>query len=367
LIENKERQLNQSKLIGSGSRAKKDKMDFEIILKRYSLIQKPNRGCYECFAVSVVVALAVRLACVVHGVLLVATVINRYNTIILNYLYPILILILVDGFYVAFCRHGRESKYFSLSMFLYILACTPPIWILHAKRHEYILHLLLSKKSGDSDDVPLIFLADKPGFTAQDEHDYRKHEHIFMAMLVLSTWFLPKDDLTRDDTYSLMIQNISMAADAHEMFFSSDDLKILTKKNDVFPIVILGAWTLSLPLFVINTSTETYTNKRFRYVTKRHFEKLFGNFYWKYLISMILMDGPFFIIRIVGVIGYQVIGLQNIFYIAKNVSQIVIQVSRILGKIYFPEDVDLKEQMMRIQDVQRTPLNVQRRSNNAQQ
>jgi hypothetical protein len=327
-------------------------MNFEILSKRYGLIEKESHGCYKYFACSVIVALSVRLVSIIHGVILITTVVNKYGSAFLNISYFLLVLIMLDGVYVTFMRYGRESKYFSLCTFLYILACTPPLWILHAKRHEYILHYLINKKGSES---VFIIMKDKPNFTLTDEKEFRMHENIFMAMLVLSAWFLPKDDLTRDNTYTLMIQNISMAADAHEMFFSSDTLKILGKKDDIFPVVVLSAWTLSLPLFVINTSTETYTNKRFRYATKRYLEKLFGNFYWKYITSMVLMDGPFFMIRIISIFGYQVIGLQNIFYISKNIFQIVIQVSRILGKIYMPEDFDLREQLIRIQGLQRLP------------
>lgn len=329
----------------------KIKMMFKELSKKYDLKEKPIKGCYGTFICSVFAALIVRFCCIVHGCVLITYVIVKWDT---QYLYPcylILISLLIEAAYVVFLRQGRESKYFSICIFLYLLACVPPMWVLHYKRQPYVLYKLYHSQNIDISDKQGLTLVDVPKFTQTDDFFFRKNENLFLTIIVLSRWFLPKDDLTREDNYAIIIQILSMAADVHEMFYSTDTLKILKYGEDtkphLFTFFIVSIWSLSLPLFAINTSTETYAGKKFRQVSKRYLEKLFGNFYWKYITSMLVMDGPYFSIRMVGIISYQIIDYQNVFYIAKNLIQITIQIYSILGKIFFPEISDLVEQNMR--------------------
>ena len=310
-------------------------MDMTELIKKYELKEKKIDGIYGYYSFSVLVALLFRYLYIVHASLLIFWAIQKSGPSFLIYFYTILVVIAIEGCYVVFIRKGRESKFCSLSIYLYIIACIPSIWVLHFKRQPYLF-----KKLGNETNSKFHGIIN---FDARDDEIFRYNETIFLTLIVLSRWFLPKDDLNREDSYLLIISNLSMAADCHDIFFMADDIKVL-KRRDVFQLLLLCCWTFSLPLFVVNTSTESYSGKKFRQNSKRHVEKFFGNFYWKYITSMVLMDGPYFLIRIMGVIDYEIIDYQNIYFIFKNGIQMIIQIYSILGKIFFPERSDLYEQ-----------------------
>ena len=322
-------------------------MNINALSRKYDLAEKKIDGIYESFIFSIFMALFLRFLYILHSSLLIFWAIQKNGPKILIYLYSLLIGIAIEGIYVVFIRKGRESKYCSICLYFYIIACTPPIWILYFDRQPYIFNKKLNETvSNATDNEPIYEFKGNINFTELDDEIFGYNETIFLGLVVLSRWFLPKDDLNRENSFALIISNLSMAADAHDILYTADDPKVL--KNNSFKTFyqyfLPFSWTLSLPLFALNTTTETYSGKKFQQNSRRHVEKFFGNFYWKYITSMVLMDGPYFLVRIIGVIDYRLIDYQNIYFIFKNGIQMVIQIYSILGKIFFPEGSDLYEQ-----------------------
>jgi hypothetical protein len=328
------------------SSKKSEPLTFESLCKKYQLLEDENRNCYKSFACSVSSAILVRFICVLHVIILTTWAIISYKVEYLMVSYFISFVILIEGAYAAIVRQGRESKYFSLSIYMYILACVLPIWVLTNKRFQWVYYNHIVNGT-ILDGVFIIANGDPPEYKNSHEIIYRINENVFMAVLVLSAWLLPKDDINRDNSYGLMMQNLTMAADAHELLYSADSLIILQSDSKLLNLsfngLVLCVWTFSLPLFVMNGTTETLQEKIFRQSTNRHIEKIFGHFYWKYFTTMLLMDGPFFIIRMFIVSDYKIIGLQNIFYISKNILQNLIIIVRIYGKVCAPDEHDMKD------------------------
>jgi hypothetical protein len=318
-------------------------MDLSELSRKYELKEKKIDGIYGSYSFSILMALLFRYLYIVHASLLIFWAIQKSGPSFLLYFYLLLFVIAIEGCYVVYVRKGRESKYYSLCIHLYIIACTPSIWVLHFKRQPFLYKKLLREWQIAQNQTLIDDFNGIINFNNRDDEIFRYNETIFLALIVLSRWFLPKDDLNREDSYVLIISNLSMAADCHDIFFIADDLKAL-KRREYFQSFLLFCWTFSLPLFAVNTSTESYSGKKFRQNSKRHVEKFFGNFYWKYITSMVLMDGPYFLVRIIGVIDFEIIDYQNIYFIFKNGIQMIIQIYSILGKIFFPEGSDLYEQ-----------------------
>jgi hypothetical protein len=287
------------------------------IIKKYELI-KEEKSNLNFPLLSIFFGLVIRFLFFTHGTFLMLFLLKQPEFKHLIYSSIFLIMILIEGVYVTFLRQGKESKYLSLCNLFYILACLPRLW-------TFILNDM--KSISNSKNEADIQVYEKIEF----------NEIIFLVLIILSKWLLPRDDLDAEDTYALMLQNLSMAADTHEIFQMSE---IVRKEKDfTLNMLILALWTFSLPLFVINTTTETCRNKRFRSDSKRLLEKLFGNFYWKYIVYMILMDGPYFVLRMIILVIQKEIGYENLFYISKNILQISIQIYRILRSIYFPKEI----------------------------
>ena len=313
-------------------------MNLIKLSKKYNLKEKNLEGIYGNYTFSIIIALSLRFIYVVHGTILVHWSSQKSNSYFLILSYSFLAAIAIEGSYVVFLRKGRESKYFSLCSFFYIVACVPAFWVLHYNRQPYICAKLINETSHRTTQYEITGMIQ---FNETDDEIFRFNETIFLAFIVLSRWFLPKDDLNRENSYALVISNLSMAADTHEIFFQTDNLNVFERRDEYFQSFMLYVWTISLPLFTINTTTESYGDKKFRQKSKRYLEIIFGNFYWKYITSMVLMDGPYFLVRIIGVVDYQIIGYQNLLYIFKNAIQMIVQIYCILGKIFLPENSDL--------------------------
>lgn len=287
------------------------------IIEKYELVNQ-EKSSLNYPQLSIFFGLIIRFLYLVHGIFLMLFLLKQTEFQHLIYSSIFLIMILIEGVYVTFLRQGNESKYLSLCNLYYILACLPCFW-------TFILYDM--KSISNSKNEADIQVYEKIEF----------NEIIFLVLIILSKWLLPKDDFNAEDTYALMLQNLSMAADTHEIFQMSENFR--KEKDFTLNILILALWSFSLPLFVINTTTETCRNKRFRSDSKRLLEKLFGNFYWKYIVYMILMDGPYFVLRMIILIIQTEIGYESLFYISKNILQISIQIYRILRSIYFPKEI----------------------------
>jgi hypothetical protein len=184
-------------------------------------------------------------------------------------------------------------------------------------------------------------------------------ESAFMITLILAQWLLPKNQTDAEDTYSLVINALSMSLDMHDLFLTSFKTEILCDLDNIsgmaVSVAILSAWSCSLILLTLNSDAKTkiadkqaafesttrsimsqrnYRAFYFKWDDQEYLPIIFENFYWKYVIVITAMDGPFFMIRMIVMFNYK-IDVKQTFFLFKNLIQTLLQLIRILGRIYF--------------------------------
>jgi hypothetical protein len=185
---------------------------------------------------------------------------------------------------------------------------------------------------------------------------------IFLITLILSQWLLPKNQIDSEDIYSLVINSLSMSLDMHELLGTCFKDNIIKDDSDchnfgIFvTLLVLSTWSCSLVLLSVNSDAKTrnsnkkeaieanmrevsfqenYSVSYFKWTDQEYLPLIFENFYWKYVITMSAMDGPFFLVRMVILVNYEITDARHLFFMLKNLIQIMLQLIRILGRIYF--------------------------------
>jgi hypothetical protein len=260
----------------------------------------------------------------------------------------------IECYYSFKNNNFKENKYFSAHLFLFTFAILPCIWILHINRLGFKKNE--SKFSEMHSEEVNTFTSYTPG----QDLLFFKIENTFMITLIMAQWLLPKNQTESEDVYSLVINTLSMSLDMHELFFTSFKEEILsdTKNNSgiAISLAILSAWSWSLILLTLNSDAKTkmsdkqqafeatrksimsqknYRVSYFKWDDQEYLPIIFENFYWKYIITISAMDGPFFMIRMIVMLKYNINDVKHTFFLFKNLIQIIIQLIRILGRIYF--------------------------------
>jgi hypothetical protein len=265
-----------------------------------------------------------------------------------------LILMPVETFYSFKNNNFKENKYFNSHLFLFMFSILPSIWILHINRLGFKKNELTLSQL-DLEDVQFF-----TSYTPDQDLIFFKIENTFMITLIMAQWLLPKNQSESEDVYSLVINTLSMSLDMHELFFTSfkDEILLDTNNNSGIGIslAILSAWSWSLILLTLNSDAKTkmadkqeafettknaiiskdhYKVSFFKWDDQEYLPIIFENFYWKYIITISAMDGPFFMIRMIVMLKYNINDVKHTFFLFKNLIQILLQLIRILGRIYF--------------------------------
>ena len=246
---------------------------------------------------------------------------------------PFLLAMPVETYFSFRNNKFLENKYFSPSSFLFIYSALPCIWILHLNRLG--ARQLNTHSFADED---LLF----------------RVENLFMLTLLVAQWLMPKLRSESDDIYALVIGSLSMSLDMHELIRTSLKPELIGELT--LSVALLSVWSWSLVLLALNTDAKTRSAERervfegnrrsallntnyrvsyFQWKDQEYLPLIFENFYWKYIVTISAMDGPFFLVRMVVMFKYGINDVKHTFFLFKNLIQILLQLIRILGRIYF--------------------------------
>ncbi|VDD86923.1 unnamed protein product [Enterobius vermicularis] len=135
--------------------------------------------------------------------------------------------IIFEGAYSIVMRAGDERRWFCTSVFLYILATAPPIWLLERKLCE--------------------MRTDNDGIIGDEELRLQMLEQLLLVNLIIGRWILPKGDISREQLSQILLAYLAISSDIVEFF---NVFKERVVWSDTFvQNVVLGAWTLSLLQF----------------------------------------------------------------------------------------------------------------------
>ncbi|CAF0763364.1 unnamed protein product [Brachionus calyciflorus] len=246
-------------------------------------------------------------------------------------------LILIETYYSIHNNNLKENKYFNSSLFLFTYSVMPSIWILYLTR---ICHYLAKEKIN---------------LNCKIDYDIEKIENMILITLILSQWLLPKNSFKLEDLYSMIINNLSMSLDIHELFYVGFNDEVIEQSSNfssfLFHFFILCSWSWSLILLCLNTDSKSfkligssqispdnllendYKVSYFTWSDQDYLPIIFENFYWKYMIVVGCIDGPFFIVRMILIFYYKIHDVKTTFFVFKNFIQIILQMIRLFDRL----------------------------------
>ena len=154
-------------------------------------------------------------------------------------------------------------------------------------------------------------------------------EQILLILLIVGRWMLPKGALTRDQLSQLLLVYIGIAADSLE--FSLESLKeqsVLCNLTLIILILIIWSWSL-LQFCLVMTAVAA---PKPRVATGKK-ERTFcwgccENEIWALMMSVVLQDAPFLVMRLYLMIHYGAINQMMLFFTCKNIMVVLLQFYR---------------------------------------
>ncbi|XP_022342266.2 transmembrane protein 26-like [Crassostrea virginica] len=247
-------------------------------------------------------------------------------------------------------KQGKEWKWFCPSVLIYLTMTVPAIWFLELheleKRIDHRLtnfnlsNISLVEIHNETYDLSahlgnvlgVNFEIRLPINLSPDEW-VRTLEQLLLLLLILGRWMLPKGKLTHDQLSQLLLVYIGTAADIVEFFeaFKEDEVRF----NKILCICILGLWSLSLIQFtLVLTAARARRDQsglvsRHYNVKKRKYGCCAADVYG-ILISILLQDLPFLVLRILLIFKYNVLSYINMFFTSKNTLVILLLLYRLV-------------------------------------
>ncbi|KAK7493686.1 hypothetical protein BaRGS_00015015 [Batillaria attramentaria] len=240
-------------------------------------------------------------------------------------------------------KKGGEWKWICPSVLLYLGTAVPAIWFLELdlmKERMKPLGQQVAQLHNVTNEDAIAVLNQKLGLRISislgKEEWCKILEQMLLLILIIGRWLLPKGEITREQLSQLLLVYIGMAADIIELFeaFKEDGVR----ENFMLTLIILSLWTASLMQFTfVLTATKS---KRMRPVlihsgSTASAISIGGKSCCptevvSIVISMMLQDGPFLVLRMLLIFRYDVLSYTNLFFTSKNTLVLVLQFYRLL-------------------------------------
>ncbi|VDM57336.1 unnamed protein product [Angiostrongylus costaricensis] len=223
---------------------------------------------------------------------------------------------------------------FCTSLFLYILATAPPIWLHETKICEWRRQIdLLGEnkvRTARYNKVP-------NSGELEQELELQLLEQLLLVVLIIGRWLLPKGDISREQLSQILLAYLAISSDIVEFF---DVFKEKPVYNNIsVQRIVLAAWTLSLLQFpfVLTVSrarkmrvaiTKTYEELMLPRRPQTFWEIFHDVDLWAIVLANSLQDIPFLLVRLYLMLQYGLITYTMIFFTCKNALIIALQTYR---------------------------------------
>nr|XP_002732093.1 PREDICTED: transmembrane protein 26-like [Saccoglossus kowalevskii] len=157
-------------------------------------------------------------------------------------------------------------------------------------------------------------------------------EQMLLCIVIIGRWFLPKGSLTREQLSSLLLTYIGIAADILE--FLLEGLKEPQVKCDRFVVYcILSLWAISMAQFAV-VRTASNTEKKGGDEKKRQCCTCCNSEVRGIMISSLMQDLPFLVMRLTLLLYYKVVNHMMVFFTCKNILMLMLQSYRFVVIIF---------------------------------
>ncbi|KAM6915930.1 transmembrane protein 26-like [Xenentodon cancila] len=243
-------------------------------------------------------------------------------------------------------RKGKDYKWVSPPIFLFLVSIIPSIWILEL-HHQQNKSTVVECKNLDSwDNVKNVISLNE----TRENHTYQDYlknidqmlssicanawilalHQIVLILLILGKWLLPLGGgVTRDELSQLLLIFVGTAADILE--FTSETLSDI-KEDSLQPVyIVLAVWTWSmlqfpLHLSVVNTTSDSEAGEGVKEDTllSKHSTDI-----WNIVETLFIQDGPFLVVRLTVMTYYKVFHQMLGFFTLKNLLVVILNFYRL--------------------------------------
>ncbi|TWW78324.1 transmembrane protein 26-like isoform X2 [Takifugu flavidus] len=244
-------------------------------------------------------------------------------------------------------RKGKDYKWFSPAIFLFMVSIIPSIWVLELHQQNKDSEPLCKRL--DSLENIRLLVDQNITATNQTYPDYLKivnkmltsvcsndwilalHQ-ILLILLIVGKWLLPLGGgVTRDELSQLLLIFVGTAADILE--FTSETLSDIKWRESSPQLVhiILAVWTWSmlqfpLHLAVVNSKPgrEAEEGLQDESLWHKHSTDI-----WSIVEVLFIQDGPFLVVRLTVMTYYEVFHQMLVFFAIKNFLVIILNLYRL--------------------------------------
>ncbi|KAK1881579.1 Transmembrane protein 26 [Dissostichus eleginoides] len=218
-------------------------------------------------------------------------------------------------------RRGKDYKWFSPAIFLFLVSIIPSLWILELHHQENKSTDSRCEKLDSTENIKSIFKLQ----TSVCANDWILALHqILLILLIIGKWLLPAaGELTRDQLSQLLLIFVGTAADILE--FTSETL---TDMNPAMVYIILGVWTWSMLQFPLHLSVMAGSSDQASVPAPSLLSNLRTDI-WSTVEALLIQDGPFLVVRLTVMIYFNVVHQMLIFFAIKNLLVVLLNIYRL--------------------------------------
>ncbi|KAK3104711.1 hypothetical protein FSP39_008452 [Pinctada imbricata] len=242
----------------------------------------------------------------------------------------------------------EEVLWFCPSVFIYLASTVPAIWFLELHEMEKRINFMnpanktttlhqynetLDDLRADLGKVLGVNLEIRLPIKLSPDQWIRTLEQLLLLLLILGRWILPKGKLTHDQLSQLLLVYIGTAADIVEFFEAFKEEEV--RYNRLLCIIILGLWSFSLIQFTLVLTASRARRDQSGLLTRQYnytaeSDGCCASDVYGILISILLQDLPFLVLRLLLIFKFHVLSYTNMFFTSKNTLVILLLLYRLI-------------------------------------
>ncbi|XP_013887208.1 transmembrane protein 26 [Austrofundulus limnaeus] len=240
-------------------------------------------------------------------------------------------------------QEGKDYKWFSPTILLFLISIVPSIWILelHHQQNkaadnkcnytdgvENLSRILKTNATSENFTLPSL-LKNVNEALCPNNWILALHQ-ILLILLILGKWLLPLGDgVTKDQLSQLLLIFVGTAADILE--FTSETLNDITDTSPELVYIILAVWSWSMLQFpchlsVVKSMGQGGDNDA---VQGDSLWSKYSTDLWSIVETLFIQDGPFLVVRLTVLTHYRIIHQMLIFFTVKNFLVVILNLYRL--------------------------------------
>ncbi|CAN0103931.1 unnamed protein product [Lampetra planeri] len=246
-------------------------------------------------------------------------------------------------------RKGKDYKWLSLAILLYLINVVPAIWLLEVRYFETKLNETCSNATITITTTaaqlpvhrePLQFKVKQLESTVNNLLDSNEAwilciHQMLLLLLIIGRWLLPTGtEVSREKLSQLLLEFIGTAGDILEFKTETMQDSVVRCNRPLF-YCIMAVWTWSLiqfPLVIKVHQALPGSQEQAPARGWRTLVRIYSTDLWAIVISVFIQDGPFLVVRLLLLIHFGVLDQMQmlIFFTIKNVLVLMLQAYRLV-------------------------------------